>query len=113
MASNISLKFYILFVIELSTLAVKPSEVTATKKTISSNTSSLDNIETFTTENYFLSTKEPFDLCEINSTCNVTDFFNTTESDLFTPSFLEKTPVIKNVGSKQEFCTCDLQVIFF
>lgn len=72
----------------------------------------LDN-ENFTTEYFFMSTtKEPLEICEINSTCNASDLLvNSTDSELLLTNITEKIPVIQNNSPTfQQFCTCDLMV---
>lgn len=67
--------------------------------------------EEASTEYYYISTtKETFDICEFNSTCNLTDLINATESELLTTNYSERTSLIKNDLSSKQFCTCDLQV---
>lgn len=71
-------------------------------------------IENVTTEYYFISTtKEPFEICELNTTCNTTDFLNATDNELLKSNFREKPPIIKQYHMGQQFCTCDLQVCIF
>lgn len=113
-------KLFFVVAILLNNASVEMSTVVSTlKPNISSpknrsNTSKpfdgADNTEYMTTEYYFLSSKEPFEICEFNSTCNFTDFPNATDSELLTTNFPEKTPVISNSPTTQQYCTCDLQV---
>lgn len=81
--------------------------------TLNDTKSDKNNTANVITEFILISTtKEPFEMCEINSTCNATDLLlNTTEIDLVA-NFSEKTPVIRNDPISQQICVCDLQVGF-
>lgn len=63
-----------------------------------------------TTEYYVITTKEPFEICEFNSTCNITDLFNSTDGEILISNFSEKIPIIKNYQVSQKYCSCDLKV---
>lgn len=92
---------------------------TTTLKSNSSNTQDsknttnkpLENGDNVTSEYYYISTtKEPFEMCDFNSTCNTTGLINATDSELLISNFSEKIAIIRNFPTSEQFCTCDLQV---
>lgn len=114
MELNTNHQAWLVILIIIDNVCAEKSTVATLKPNISNSTApdrEVVKIENATMEYYFISTtKEPFEICELNTTCNATDFPNATDSEILTSNFAEKPPIIKNYLMGQQFCTCDLQV---
>lgn len=96
-----------------SASTVKPKNSSSKVSSNASLAKSSSKVGNTTPDYYFISTtKEPFEICELNSTCNATDFLNATDGELLSTNFSEKISIIRNYPINQQFCTCDLQVSF-